>query len=136
MLLAASEPTDPRANELCFGNPDEEFTDFGSMSKSKIQEFLEARTGFMKEVFQDAPTGQSTIGAPVDAAWEIFEASQTYRINPQVLLVALQKEHRALTRKDTPPDDILKDLAGWDQKHVNVPKADKSAQEQIWDMAA
>lgn len=116
---------------LCITEP--EFTNYNVMSLQDIRDFLSAKGGFMRNLFPDvAETG----GVMVDAALEIYNAAQTNKINPRVLLTTLEKEKVTVTKVTRPADDVLKRLAGWDTGDTVIPLSQKSAREQIQDMAA
>jgi hypothetical protein len=100
------------------------------MTLQQIRDFLSAQGGFMKVIFTDADNN------PTDAALEIYNAAHGEKINPQVLLVTLEKESNALTRNPVPGNEVLKKIAGWDPGNNVVPLTQKSAREQIRDMAA
>lgn len=67
---------------------DDQMTDYLSMSVGRIQEFLNAQTGAL-DTYVDSD-GRS-------AAQEIYDAAQTYQINPKVLIVTLQKEQSIIS---------------------------------------
>lgn len=90
------------------------FTNKDSMSVSQIQNFLDTKgsaclAGFRTlsindqngDGLADEPYGKG-VGEQVSAATAIWQASQLYRINPQVILATLQKEQGLVTRADCP----------------------------------
>lgn len=91
------------------------FTDWQSMSAGQIQEFLIAKNSVCLKDFrslslvdkngdgiiQDSTTEQYG-PETMSAAELIAAASKTYRINPKVILVTLQKEQGLITRQDCP----------------------------------
>lgn len=93
---------------------DHTFTNKDSMSVGQIQNFLESKGSACLANFQtlsindqngdglgDEPYGKG-VGEHVSAATAIWQAAQLYRINPQVILVTLQKEQGLVTRQDCP----------------------------------
>lgn len=90
------------------------FTDYKSMTATQIQTFLESKNSVCLVNFQtqslhdangdglgDEPYGKG-INELVPASTLIWQASQLYRINPQVILSTLQKEQGLITRTDCP----------------------------------
>lgn len=97
LVLFAVKISDSQAAEPGFSRhyivSDDEFVDYAGMSVEKIQAFLDTKTGPLKTyVHTDGRT----------AAQVIFDAAQTYRINPKVLLVTIQKESSMITRTTFP----------------------------------
>jgi hypothetical protein len=129
-LLAATPA--PPINELCFSNPDTEFTDFGSRSKDDIQRFLEEHSSFLRPGIRDVDPNRT----PIDPAKVIFDAAQKFRINPEVLLTILEREQTAITTRSRPRDRRLRRIMGWDPRDGEVLLVDKSIQQQIHDGAA
>jgi hypothetical protein len=69
------------------------FTNRNSMSEAQIQSFLNAKNSVCLKNYQTAePLGNNNYGGNVSAARAIWKSGQLYNINPQVLLVTLQKE--------------------------------------------
>lgn len=68
---------------------DDEFVDYNGLSAEKIQLFLDSKPGILK-TFVDTD-GRS-------AAKIIYDAAQTNRISPKVLLTTIQKESSMITR--------------------------------------
>ncbi|MCL5996452.1 MAG: hypothetical protein M1546_10430 [Chloroflexi bacterium] len=87
---------------------DEEFNDSYAMSCDQIQEFLNGRTGALKNYVLD---GKS-------AAQIVCEQSNRFGINPRLILVLLQKE-QGLLGETEPSQDALDWAAGcgpgWDE---------------------
>lgn len=90
------------------------FTNKNSMSVSQIQNFLSTKGSVCLANFKtlsindqngdgmgDEPYGKG-VGEQVSAATAIWQASQIYDINPQVILATLQKEQGLVTRADCP----------------------------------
>jgi hypothetical protein len=110
-------------NGLCILEQD--FTNWASMTLQDIRDFLAnpTRNSFMMAPFTDVD------GTSTDAAQEIYNAATANAINPQVLLATLQKENRAVTRQQTPNNNVLKCLAWWGS-------CSPTAKDQIHQMAA
>ncbi|TSC96298.1 MAG: hypothetical protein Athens101410_12 [Parcubacteria group bacterium Athens1014_10] len=66
---------------------DAELTDYNSLSLDSIQKFLEIKDGTLKNYKAEDIDGKTRGGAEI-----IYNASRNYKINPQILLVLLQKE--------------------------------------------
>lgn len=90
------------------------FTDYKSMTAAQIQAFLESKNSVCLINFQtqslndangdglgDEPYGKG-INELVPVSTVIWQASQLYQINPQVILATLQKEQGLITRSDCP----------------------------------
>lgn len=118
----------PPINELCLS--DDEFVNVTTLTLDQIQAFLKAQGGFLKGRIKDVD------GVEIDPAEELFNAAQTFQINPQVLLTTLQKEQSAVTRPRRLLDTRLRLLMGFDPEHRVVPLREKSIREQIRDAAA
>ena len=77
------------------------FTDSSAMNVQQIQNFLNTVGGngstCLKNYVTDKPLGSSTYGGPVSAAQAIYDVSQIYGLNPQVIIVTLQKEQGLIT---------------------------------------
>lgn len=69
-----------------------DLTDYRTMTREGIQEFLEAQNGTLATY-----RAKDYFGEEKSAAEIIYEASQRYLINPQVLLVKLQKEQSLIS---------------------------------------
>ncbi len=65
----------------------QELTDYQSMSLGAIQRFLNSKSGILKNYQTKDIDGKKKTAAEI-----IFQASQRYKINPQVILTLLQKE--------------------------------------------
>ncbi len=82
---------------------DSTFTNKSSMSVNDIQNFLNQKNSVCLKNYQTPePLGNNNYGSNVSAARAIWKAGQLYNINPQVLLVTLQKEQGFITRTDCP----------------------------------
>src|SRR5688572_21038595 len=74
------------------------FTNEGTMSASSVQAFLNGKgSGCLKDFQTPEPLGNNQYGADVSSARAIWKAGQLFDINPQVLLVTLQKEQGLIT---------------------------------------
>ncbi len=74
------------------------FTYKDSMSVQQIQAFLEVKNSVcLKNYVTPKALGNNQYGGNVSAAQAIWDAGQLYGINPQVLLVTLQKEQGLIT---------------------------------------
>ena len=71
---------------------DIELDDSGSMTLNQIQAFLDTQNGVLKRL-----TIADAFGVERTAAEIVYNASQAYIINPQILLVKLQKEQSLIT---------------------------------------
>src|SRR5690606_34784315 len=93
------------------------FTNSNSMSVSAIQTFLNVVDGTGSTCLRNYQTesilGNNTYGGNVSAATAIYQASQLYGINPQVLLVTLQKETSAVTRTNCPYNPVYRTAMGF-----------------------
>lgn len=82
---------------------DAKFTNSGSMNEVDIQNFLNSKNSVCLTGYQTPePLGSNNYGGNVSAARAIWKAGQLFGINPQVLLVTLQKEQGFITRGDCP----------------------------------
>lgn len=71
---------------------DEELVDYNSMSLSQIQKFLENKGGALAWYFTTDTDGITRTAAEI-----IWRVAKTYKINPKVILVTLQKEQSLVT---------------------------------------
>ena len=79
------------------------FTNKSAMSEADVQNFLNSKNSVCLKNYQTPePLGNNTYGANVSAARAIWQAGQLYNINPQVLLVTLQREQASTTRTECP----------------------------------
>jgi len=78
---------------------DSELIDYQAMDQIKIQNFLEMIGGALKDYSTIDINGQRKLASEI-----IYRASQDYKINPQALIVLLQKEKGLITKKN-PTDD-------------------------------
>lgn len=85
---------------------DEQLENHQAMTEAEIRDFLRRHNSYFQRRIADAD------GVEFDPAAVIAEAARTYRINPQVLLVTLQKEHSGVTRSSRPSDAQMKFLMG------------------------
>ena len=82
---------------------DSKFTGTTNMSESAIQNFLVDKNSVCLINYETRePLGNNQYGDFVLASRAIWKAAQLYNINPQVLLVTLQKEQGLITRDDCP----------------------------------
>lgn len=82
---------------------DGKFTNSSSMNEVDIQNFLISKNSVCLRNYQTPePLGSNNYGGNVSAARAIWKAGQLFGINPQVLLVTLQKENGMITRSDCP----------------------------------
>lgn len=119
---------------LCLTEP--EFTDFNSMTLDQIREFLTKQGGFLKGRAPGANPPDFTFddvdGGPTDAAQEIYNAAQTNKINPRVLIATIEKESGAVRRfKTRPNDDILNLLTGFGSGSPTAREQIKKMAEQL-----
>lgn len=80
---------------------DHELTDHQTMNLASIQRFLESKSGILAYFKTSDLNGQIKSSGEI-----IFEASQKYKINPQVILTLLQKE-QSLIENPIPTEDSL-----------------------------
>ena len=82
---------------------DAKFTNASAMSAGDVQSFLNSKNSVCLRNYQTPePLGNNNYGANVSAATAIWKVGQLYNINPQVLIVTLQKEQGFVTRSDCP----------------------------------
>jgi len=76
------------------------FSDYNSMNEAQIQAFLETRTSFLATYADTIPSEVSVDGvlipAHTPASRMIYIAAQRYHINPQVIIVTIQKEQSSI----------------------------------------
>ncbi|MEX0668707.1 MAG: hypothetical protein WD061_03160 [Candidatus Saccharimonadales bacterium] len=79
-------------------------TNKASMSEAEIQSWLEntMNSKCLKNYSSPEPLGDNEYGSNVKASRVIWKSAQLFNINPQVLLVTLQKEQGLVTRSDCP----------------------------------
>jgi hypothetical protein len=104
LLAAAPGPAD----ELCLN--DAEFLNASAMDLQQIRDFLKDRGSFLQRPVVDVD------GVQVDPAQLIFNAAQTFQINPQVLLATLQKEQGVITQPTRIATDRLALIMGFDTR--------------------
>ncbi len=80
---------------------DAELFDKNAMSRDEIQRFLDAKGSYLRTY--QAP---DLNGITKPAADLIFEAAQTYQINPKYILVTLQKEQSLVTDDNPTPKQL------------------------------
>ncbi len=100
ILISLICPVNAKAKKEAKFNPDNiisnhEFLDYNSMNLKAIQEFLEKHNGILKNYKTEDINGEKLKASKI-----IFNASQKYKINPQIILTLLQKEQTLIT---TPP---------------------------------
>ena len=96
-------------NTPAFNQPfitDAQLVNANSMTADQIRAFLAARGSYFAQARLDVDE------VSFDAAQVVYDASQDYQINPQVLLVTLQKESSGITRSTRPSDGTLRFLMG------------------------
>lgn len=82
---------------------DGKFTNNSSMSAGDIQNWLNSINSTCLKNYQTASIeGNNNYGGNVSAATAIKQAADLYGVNPQVLIVTLQKEQGLVTRGDCP----------------------------------
>jgi hypothetical protein len=115
-ILSGTPQITHSANKEGLCLTEQEFTNFNAMTLDQIRNFLISKNSFLKgrDVTKNPPdyTFQDADGTSTDAAAIIYEAAQTNKINPKVLLTTLQKEEIAITTRTTPLPAVLKLLAG------------------------
>ncbi|MBI4098580.1 MAG: hypothetical protein HY437_00930 [Candidatus Magasanikbacteria bacterium] len=85
---------------------DHELTDYTSMGRDAIQQFLEAKKSFLAKL--STPDLNEVV---MDAAHIIFNAATTARINPKYILALLQKEQSLIEHGPTNPSQSRLDWA-------------------------
>ena len=80
------------------------------MDLQQIRDFLKDRGSFLQRPVVDVD------GVQVDPAQLIFNAAQTFQINPQVLLATLQKEQGVITQPTRIATDRLALIMGFDTR--------------------
>jgi hypothetical protein len=85
---------------------DTELEDKSAMSLQCIRRFLNEQGSYFKGEVSDVD------GQPLDLAREVYDAAQTYGINPKVILATLEKESTAITRQTRPSDNGMRNLTG------------------------
>lgn len=99
----AADP--PPYNSMCLN--DDEFIDYSSMTYQDIKKFLEDNKSFLNGEIADVD------GTRFEPASIIYAVSQYYKINPQVILATLQKEHSAISKKTRLKDSLLEIIMGY-----------------------
>ncbi|MBK7927985.1 MAG: hypothetical protein IPJ98_10975 [Bryobacterales bacterium] len=85
---------------------DEDFNCAGCMSLLQIRELFSFHGSFLSGVIPDVD------GQPIDPAQLVYDASQTYGINPQILIARMQTEQSAVTMRPRPKIESLMRLTG------------------------
>ena len=85
---------------------DAELENYNSMNADDVLAFLLNHNSYFQRTVNDVD------GQNFDAAEIIYKAAQDYQINPQVILVTLQKENIMVTTSSRPTDPIMKNLMG------------------------
>jgi hypothetical protein len=80
---------------------DEDYSNYRSLSQSEIQQFLEDKNSYLANFISSDINGQMKTAAEI-----IYQAAQNYQINPQLILVMLQKE-QSLVEDDSPEQKQL-----------------------------
>lgn len=109
-ILSVNEATTPLAAQQPGYNAafltDEELENYTAMSEADIRQFLISHNSYFSKPVEDVD------GVMFDPAAVIATASHRYNINPQVILVTLQKESVGVTRQDRPSDITMRFLMG------------------------
>ena len=85
---------------------DTQLEDYESKDVAMIRAFLTIHDSYFKEPIQDVD------GQTFDPVEVIFQAANQYRINPNVLLATLEKEHQGVTTQSRPSNDAMSFLMG------------------------
>jgi predicted enzyme related to lactoylglutathione lyase len=85
---------------------DEQIAAHWSMGVEQVRAFLAGRNSYFRQPVSDVD------GVVFDMPAVIVDAAQQYQINPQVLLVTLQKESAAVTTSGRPSDTRMRLLMG------------------------
>lgn len=85
---------------------DSELTDYTSMNTEQIRLFLNAKNSYFKNTVTDVD------GSSLDLSAVIYNAAQTYKINPKILLATMQKEGSTVTLRTRPSNTVMKNLMG------------------------
>ena len=100
--FAAAAPAQARTFEPEHVISDANMRAFSSMSPNQIQRFLDGKSGPLKSrSFQRNGTGSLARASVI-----IYEASQTWKISPRVMLTMLQKEQSLITRTWLAPQTL------------------------------
>lgn len=82
---------------------DSVFQNVNTMSPTAVQQFLNDRNSVCLRAYQTPSIlGNNNYGGNVSAAQAVVQAAQLWNINPQVLLVTMQKENSLITRTSCP----------------------------------
>ncbi|MBW3537883.1 hypothetical protein KY386_00135 [Candidatus Parcubacteria bacterium] len=76
---------------------DGRFTNTATMSEADIQNFLASKGPCLKDYYSPEPLGGNSYGGNVRASRTIWKTAQLHGINPQVIIVTLQKEQGLVT---------------------------------------
>ncbi len=101
---------------------DQELQDLGTWSRQDVQKFLDSKGSYLRNYQSEDSSG--TVKAASDI---IYDAAQTYKINPKYILVTLQKEQSLIT-DDSPTQKQLDWAAGYgvcDSCSMDDPKIQK-----------
>ncbi len=85
---------------------DAQLEDYTSMTENQIRAFLSDHNSYFQQPIQDVD------GQTFDPPAAIAQAATQYRINPQVILTTLEKEHNGVTRTTRPSDPQMRFLMG------------------------
>lgn len=115
IILSAIMPTNVSASMTTGFNSgkiidDNVFTDYSTMGVSQIQAFLDSKVPICNGVSPTCLRYYNENGK--SSAQIIYDAAQTYKINPQVLIVLLQKE-QGLVTSIKPASDNYRSATGY-----------------------
>lgn len=85
---------------------DAQLEDYTSMNTTQIRAFLTSKNSYFRGSIKDVD------GVTVDFPTVIYQAANTYKISPKVLLATMQKETGNVTRSTRPSDTNMKSLMG------------------------
>lgn len=101
--LVLFRPTTAKAYNAGAIIDDWKFVNKDTMAEGDIQAFLVSKNSVCLKNYQSPePTGGGNYGGNVAASRVIYRTAQLHGINPQVILVTLQKETSLITRGDCP----------------------------------
>lgn len=123
-ILTVAFPLNAIAADFDNGNiiADKDLTNYNSMSLADIQEFLSKKSGTLAKYYSLNKNGVQKSAVEI-----IYDASQEYRINPQFLLVMLQKE-QSLVEDNSPTRKQYDWAMGYgisDDSNMNDPSVQK-----------
>ncbi len=91
---------------------DEQLKNYHAMAVSEIRDFLTRHNSYFRQPIRDVD------GVVFDPPVVIQQAAQQYHINPQVILVTLQKEHSGVSNSNPPSVTGMKALMGCSWGHT------------------